>query len=723
MNICGRSILALLFILSAACGSDVPPGTADDAGARDDGGSGPASTNSGGPDGGNASDGENSGGLDGGNASDGENNGAQTGAEIEPDADVSEAGQDASSDNDANVPMDAGEDSSAPSDAGDDANTPDDGGSDANVPDACGDLCHGHGQCDATASTPRCICEGVWGNATCDEQVVFSFPSKVIVDEANDRALVLDDAASVFVVDLQTGNRSVLSGPEQPGPAIHSLTGLTLDAARGRALVIDSNYPDWTIFAIDLLTGERTVFSGGATGTGPALSVARDLELDVANQRVLVLQPRQIIGVDLATGNRSVVLDATAATGKEFKSPYLLLMDASRGRYLIQDAYQGLIAVDMATGAGSVLSASVSSVGDMVRDGDILLFLAYDDVKEHNLATGVTTTLASLSVGSGPYVRLSGGLGLDSSRSRVLVSNEYVGLLAIDRTTRSRSYLTKAALGVGERLVTPRHLTIDEGNHRALVTSDSGDIVEVDLLNGNRKLWTNIAPYDALGGIVIDAKRGHAIVTDETALQRVDMATRELAVLNGSTYDLLNRSTLAMDEANDRVLIANDGSLYAVDLKTGTRSVLSSSTKGTGVALSWVTSVALDAAHNRAFVAERLTRAIVEIDLATGTRSVLSSSSVGSGVALSSPETLIYDSAATRLLIADQGLEALIAVNVTTGARTVVSDSEHGSGPKFSIFWGLVLMADGQHALTVQTSQQALIKVDLSTGDRSLVTY
>jgi len=141
----------------------------------------------------------------------------------------------------------------------------------------------------------------------------------VDLDLANGRALLTehDSAATteagdrLFSVDLTTGNRSVVSDATRgAGPAIGWLLNVALDAARGRALLVD--YPHRTLLAVDLVTGDRTVISGAGVGTGPSW-VPRDLALDPRAGVAWVVEYNQagvdrkaLYAVDLESGDRVI---------------------------------------------------------------------------------------------------------------------------------------------------------------------------------------------------------------------------------------------------------------------------------------------------------------------------------------------------------------------------------------------------------------------------------
>ena len=94
-----------------------------------------------------------------------------------------------------------------------------------------------------------------------DQTVLFNTTRAVALDAPNERLLVVDPVAdTVFAVQLSDGKRSVLSNATQPENESVDLRfpkDIVVDGANNRALVIDSTRDG--IVGIDLDTGERTV--------------------------------------------------------------------------------------------------------------------------------------------------------------------------------------------------------------------------------------------------------------------------------------------------------------------------------------------------------------------------------------------------------------------------------------------------------------------------------
>ena len=80
------------------------------------------------------------------------------------------------------------------------------------------------------------------------------------MDNVNNRLLVVDvGLAAILAVDLNTGNRSVISDSNMPGlsNAFNAPFGLVLDSVNDRIFVLDSA----AVLVVDLVSGERVYLS------------------------------------------------------------------------------------------------------------------------------------------------------------------------------------------------------------------------------------------------------------------------------------------------------------------------------------------------------------------------------------------------------------------------------------------------------------------------------
>jgi streptogramin lyase len=116
---------------------------------------------------------------------------------------------------------------------------------------------------------------------------------------------------------------------------------------------------------------------------------------------------------------------------------------------------------------------------------------------------------------------------------------------------------------------------------------------------------------------------------------------------------------------------------------------------------------------------------LVILNLATGDRSVLSSSTVGTGTNFSAPVGLTRESNGSILLGENSANARIFRVDATTGNRTILSGgaspSTVGTGSAMSNIYGLAVEADGS-VLAAAYGGAQIVRINPSTGDRTIVT-
>jgi streptogramin lyase len=179
-------------------------------------------------------------------------------------------------------------------------------------------------------------------------------------------------------------------------------------------------------------------------------------------------------------------------------------------------------------------------------------------------------------------------------------------------------------------------------------------------------------------------------------------------------------------DASGNIVVMQGGStfpaVFSVDPATGNRTVVSSSSVGSGPNFTDLGAIDLDSSGN--ILVSNVTAGsddgIWSVDPATGNRTILSNSGNGSGTNFIVPLGFALD-ASGNILIADSGVDALFSVDPATGNRTIISSSSVGSGPNFGDPYGVALEASG-NIVVGDSTLNLLFRVDPMTGDRTIIS-
>lgn len=295
-------------------------------------------------------------------------------------------------------------------------------------------------------------------------------PTGIALDSAGGRALIVDNrVGAVVAVDLQTGARTVLSDSSTPD-ALNPLrgpVGIALDSANGRALVTDNILR--AVVAVDLQSGARSILSGGLVPDA-ANQFARPagIALDAANGRALVIDGGlgAVVAVNLQEGTRTILSNRTTPDGSNpFSGPVGIVLDAANGRALVTDnRLLAVLEVDLQSGERRIVSNNT--------DPD------------------------NLNPFSGPV-----GIALDSANGRALVVDNRLGaVLAVNLQSGARTIVSNS--------VTPNELNpffgsvgiaLNTADGRALVVDNRvGSVLAVDLQGGARTVLSSSATPNGL---------------------------------------------------------------------------------------------------------------------------------------------------------------------------------------------------------------------------------
>ncbi|MCF6254691.1 MAG: hypothetical protein L3J98_03545 [Gammaproteobacteria bacterium] len=246
-------------------------------------------------------------------------------------------------------------------------------------------------------------------------------------------------------------------------------------------------------------------------------------------------------------------------------------------------------------------------------------------------------------------------------------------------------------------------------------------------------------PFSNPRGIALDIVNGRdrALVADETVVIAVDLTTGERTILSDNTTPNINNPfsslrgiTVDTTDGRNRALVVDQalGSVIAVDLTSGERTVLSNSTTpDSDNPFSFPVDIILDAAHNRALVVAFSLNAVIAVDLTTGKRTVLSNNTTPNA---NNPFSVLRGITLDRdknraLVLMEDHLDTVIAVDLSNGTRTILSNNITPDvdtpffGPR-----GITLDTSNNRnrALVVDDNLDAILTVDLSNGVRKVLS-
>ncbi|MBB3061808.1 YncE family protein [Microbulbifer rhizosphaerae] len=284
----------------------------------------------------------------------------------------------------------------------------------------------------------------------------------------------------VFVVDLSSGDRFPLENSLGSGPDFLRLAAVALlpNASSGQPAAVVLSGADQSLYGMNLIPGstlgDRAPLSGfdadnpnQIRGEGPQLRNPRDLVVDAANRRLLVADSsaQVVVAVDPESGDRSILSGDAVGGGPAFGSIRAVAVDAANNRVLVAQR-GGLVAVDLDSGDRALISR-----GDGTDETDI---------------------------GTGQAILDPISATLDTQNNRLLLVqliNEDIGhLMSVDLATGDRAVISDQATGSGNVLVTPKSVSLDPANNRAVIVdsqflgTNNDTVIAVDLDTGDRSV-------------------------------------------------------------------------------------------------------------------------------------------------------------------------------------------------------------------------------------------
>lgn len=356
-------------------------------------------------------------------------------------------------------------------------------------------------------------------------------------------------------------------------------------------------------------------------------------------------------------------------------------------------------------------------------------------------------------------------LAIDAANNRALVVDRYLrAVVAVDLLTGQREILS--GRGIPDKInpfLRPESIAIDATGNRALVIDGGArTLFSVDLVTGERSIvaddnnplsTASINPINP--GMSIDAMRNRALVVSQapsffnpflpnnvfggTEILAIDLATGAVGVLSNATIPntsniLINPSAILVDPIKDQAIVLdqeNSGSVIAIDLGTGTRTVFSSDTiPNTANTFGSPLGLALDQNNGRYVVTTSyLGQRILAVDRITGIRTVLTDviPPVNNFVIFSrrpSPNKIAIDDNRNRAITVGDVDGAIIeTVDLSTGIRETLTSVPHVPDLNNPLFLpdGAALDSNNNRLLVLNPIT-GMVGVDLVSGARTILT-
>jgi len=478
------------------------------------------------------------------------------------------------------------------------------------------------------------------------------------LDSSNSRVFAADGAYdAIFVVDLASGDRTIVSKNDAVGSGenFNRIYSLRYHPASNVLYVADR--PEGTIFRVDVASGDRTVLSDELVGTGPGLNYVHDIQLDLANNRLLATNydrsdssaPGSIIAIDITSGNRTDVASTNVGAGSALVRPQTLSpLDATNNVY-------------------------VSS-------------LTEQRIYKVNTTNGNREILTNAHIGSGPRLGVM-QLELSLDNSTVIAFNrEDPGLIEMNLSTGNRELFVGNSQGAGVDLMAPRDFTIDWLENIAYILDyEYKGIVRIDLTTGNRSLIPDevngVNLFENPSHIVYDNLRDRIYVTDAKgagsgmAIMEINPSTGAIAEAFSDAVADSFRGELELPWGGQHLAIRTSDSFKLIETSTG---VVNEIPVGSAFFNGTLYDLRLDEANERLFVVRRKNSSnswdttLAEI-FYDGTFNILSGNSVGGGRAISSNRGTAYDAGNNRFLVGDVAVNGIVSVALETGDRITIS--------------------------------------------------
>jgi hypothetical protein len=457
---------------------------------------------------------------------------------------------------------------------------------------------------------------------------------------ATDVALVAGSNPLTVELVEQNGNVTELAIANiHSSPILSNPTGALFDPTNNRVLILDAKQ----LLSFSLATGELEILSAPEIGDGPGFSLSRDFAL-LGDGAILVSDFRGIVRVDPTTGDRSEHVLLPTGSGPIATVAY----DKQQDRLFAVGLFGDLYVADLAT-APPILATTIKPLPGFVFAAGGLIDSVYvtstDSIYKVNFSSLEVVKVDANTGDSQPIVLDFGGfvtptVGIDyeDAAARLLVLGSSGAVFSLDPIAETSGLLQAPSIT------------------STVPTALSGMSI------GNDKFWS----VSQLPGELRSIEIGTGLQSVEANSQTGDGAPPG-PMLTGR-----------YDAASDRFIAVADFRIVAIDPKTGSRQHLAFLQDPTTFPLPpsflVASGLALSPDGTRAWVSSLFNQTVVEANLVTGEVHEVSSPNVGAGPLPDQISGIAVDSKNSVAYLSDRFTQRIFRVDLATGQRNLLAD-------------------------------------------------
>lgn len=447
----------------------------------------------------------------------------------------------------------------------------------------------------------------------------------------------LQPGSNQFVVKLTDNNGAVTELPistVQSAPILSNPIAALFDALNDRVLILDPKQ----LLSFDLLNKELEVLSAPGIGLGPNFGFARHFTLD-SDGAILVATLDGIQRVDPITGDRSEHVVLPSRSGPISA----IALDKQLGRLFAVGFFGDLYAADLSL-APPILASTIKPLptfgvfgpgptdGIFVSSTDAIYTVSVSapNITEIDASTGDTIPIF---LDFGSVITPITGVEFDEVASRVLILGISGAVFSLDPTTLISSLILSPPPPLN--LPAPlRGLSIG-GDKLWTVAPVPGELLSIDMTTGSQTIETT-------------ARVGEGVPPGPMLAGRYDAAA-------------------------DRFVAIADLRVIAIDPKTGSRELLADlfdpSQPSTPPSFILASGIALSQDGTRAWVPDLLNQMMTEVDLVSGEVRIVSGPNVGAGPLPDLASGIAVDSENSAAYVGDRFTQRVIQIDLVNGQR------------------------------------------------------